>query len=103
MVMGCVVTGCINVQVIEKRDAGGVLDGLNRFFNETSVPKIMYPDQDGAFMKALSKGEISLLDLQGNLHRERGIMFEYCLPQGHYQHGRIERRIWMFCYENFFE
>ena len=95
MVVGCVVTGCINVQVIEKRDTGGVLDGLNRFFNETSVPKIMYPDQDGAFMKALSKGEISLLDLQGNLHRERGIMFEYCLPQGHYQHGRIERRIRM--------
>ena len=95
MVVGCVVTGCINVQVIEKRDTGGVLDGLNRFFNETSVPKIMYPDQDEAFMKALSKGEISLLDLQGNLHRERGIMFEYCLPQGHYQHGRIERRIRM--------
>ena len=95
MVMGCVVTGCINVQVIEKRDAGGVLDGLNRFFNETSVPKIMYPDQDGALMKALSKGEISLLDLQGNLHRERGIMFEYCVPQGHYEHGRIERRIRM--------
>ena len=22
-------------------------------------------------------------------------MFEYCLPQGHYQHGRIERRIRM--------
>ena len=95
MVMGCVVTGCINVQVIEKRDAGGVLDGLNCFFNETSVPKIMYPDKYGALTKALSKGEISLSDLQGNLYKERGFMFEYCVPQGHYEHGRIERRIRM--------
>ena len=93
LVMGCVVTGCVNVQVIEKRNTGGILDGLNRFFNEACVPKIAYPDQDGAMMKALDNGEISLLDLQGNLHKQRGIMFECCLPQGHYQHGRIERRI----------
>ena len=60
---------------------------FNRFFNEACVPKIAYPDQDGAMMKALENGEISLLDLQGNLHKQRGIMFECCLPQGHYQHG----------------
>ena len=95
LVMGCVVTGAVNCQIIEKKDTGAVLDGLNRFFCETSVPKICYPDQDGALMKALSKGEISILDLQGTLHRERGILFETCLPQGHNQHGRIERRIRM--------
>ena len=95
MVMGCVVTGTVNCQIIEKKDTEAVLDGLTRFFCETSVPKICYPDQDGALMKALSEGEISILDLQGRLHRERGILFETCLPQGHYQHGRIERRIKM--------
>ena len=95
LVMGCVVTGAVNCQIIEKKDTGAVLDGLNRFFCETSVPKICYPDQDGALMKALTKGEISVLDLQGTLHKERGILFETCLPQGHYQHGRIERRIKM--------
>ena len=95
MVMGCVVTGAVNCQIIEKKDTEAVLDGLTRFFCETSVPKICYPDQDGALMKALNEGEISILDLQGRLHRERGILFETCLPQGHYQHGRIERRIKM--------
>ena len=95
LVMGCMVTGAVNCQIIEKKDTDAVMDGLNRFFCEVSVPNICYPDQDGALMKALSEGKISILDLQGRLHQERGIMFETCLPQGHYQHGRIERRIKM--------
>ena len=44
-------------------------------------------------MKALEQGEISIQDMQGRLHKERGLYFETCLPQGHYQHGRIERKI----------
>ena len=95
LVMGCVVTGAVNCQIIEKKDTDAVLDGLSRFFCETSVPKICYPDQDGALVKALKEGEIDILDLQSRLHRERGISFETCVSQGHYQHGRIERRIKM--------
>ena len=95
LVMGCSSTGAINCQIIEKKDTGAVLDGLYRFFNETCVPKICYPDQDGALMKALTHGEVSRMDLQGSLHKERGILFETCLPQGHSAHGGIERRIRM--------
>ena len=95
LVVACVVTGAVNCQIIERRDTGAVLDGLNRFFNEVCVPKVCYPDKDGAIMKALREGEIDIQDMQGRLHRERGIYFETCLPQGHYQHGRIERRIRM--------
>ena len=95
LVIGCAVTGAINCQIIEKRDTGAVLDGLNRFFCECSVPKILYPDMDGALMKALTDGQIDIFDLQGTLMRERGLYFQTCLPQGHYSHGRIERRIRM--------
>ena len=93
LVMGCAVTGAVNCQIIEKKSTDFVLDGLNRFFAEVCVPKICYPDKDGAIMKALSEGEMTIQDLQGRLHRERGLFFETCLPQGHYQHGRIERKI----------
>ena len=95
LVMGCAVTGAVNCQIIERKDTGAVLDGLNRFFHEVCVPKICYPDKDGALMKALRDGEVDVQDMQGRLHRERGLYFETCLPQGHYQHGRIERRIRM--------
>ena len=34
MVVACVVTGAVNMQVVEKKDTGAILDGLSRFFNE---------------------------------------------------------------------
>ena len=95
LVMACAVTGTVNCQIIERKDTEAVLDGLNRFFHEICVPKICYPDKDGALMKALQYGEVDVQDMQGRLHRERGLYFEVCLPQGHYQHGRIERKIRM--------
>ena len=95
LVFACVVTGAINCQIIEKRDTTGVLDGFNRFFDEVSVPSIMYPDKDGALMKALGEGRVDLVDLQHTLHAKRGIKFETCLPQQHNAHGRVERRIRM--------
>ena len=69
LVIACVVTGAVNCQIIEKRDTGSVLDGLNRFFHEVCVPKVCYPDKDGAIMKALREGEIDIQDMQGRLHR----------------------------------
>ena len=71
------------------------MDGLTRFFNECSVPKILLPDADGAMMEALRDGVIETSDLEGSLAVEYGIAFETCLPQGHWEHGRVERRIRM--------
>ena len=44
LVFACVATGMVNVQLVEKKDTGAVLDGCSRFFNETCVPKILLPD-----------------------------------------------------------
>ena len=62
---------------------------------EACVPKIMLPDKDGAFLKALSEGEIDVVDLEGVLSRERGIVFRTCSAQDHSAHGRIEAKIKM--------
>ena len=51
MVVACVVTGAVNMQVVEKKDTGAILDGLSRFFNECCAPKVMLPDADGALME----------------------------------------------------
>ena len=53
----------------------------------------MYLDDDGGLTKALRAGEINVVDLSGSLHKQRGILFETCPPQGHSAHGRIERVI----------
>ena len=95
MVVACVVTGAVNVQVVEKKNTGAILDGLSRFMNECCVPKVILPDADGAMMEALRDGVIELADLEGTLAVEYGINFQVCLPQGHWEHGRVERRIRM--------
>ena len=95
MVVACVVTGAVNVRVVEKKNTGAILDGLSRFMNECCVPKVILPDADGAMMEALRDGVIELADLEGTLAVEYGINFQVCLPQGHWEHGRVERRIRM--------
>ena len=93
LVMCCVSTGTVNVQLIEKEDTGGVMSGFNRFFVECSVPKMMFPDQGSQLLKAMQEVEGYVLDLQYQLSEERGILFKTCLPQSHSQHGRVERVI----------
>lgn len=83
----------MNVQLVEGKKTEFVLEGCSRFFNETTVPKIMYPDDDGALCKAINEGEIDIHDLSGRLFRTKGIHFETCPPQGHSSHGRVERVI----------
>ena len=96
LVFGCALTGMINCQMMEgSKDTASVLDAFNRFFHEACVPKICFPDQDGALLKALSEGEIDIFGPDGCISRERGIDFKTCPAQGHNAHGRIERRIRM--------
>ena len=93
LVMCCVSTGTVNVQLIEKEDTGGVMSGFNRFFCEASVPRIMFPDQGSQLLKAAQEMEGAVLDLKYRLSEQRGIIFKTCLPQSHSQHGRVERVI----------
>ena len=93
MVFSCAATGAVNLQLLEGKSTEFILEGCTRFFNETSVPKVLYPDEDGALVKAFREGEINIRDLAGNLHKTKGIDFELCPPQGHSSHGRVERVI----------
>ena len=51
LVFACCATGTVNVQVIEGRDTGFCLDGMNRFFSETTVPKFIFADEEGGLVK----------------------------------------------------
>ena len=95
MVFACCATGTVNCQVIEGKSADFCMDGFNRFFDETSVPQIIYCDEEGGLVKALKYGKVDLMDLSGNLSVQRGIHFITVVPQGHSGHGRIEKRIHM--------
>ena len=94
MVFICVATGALNIQAIEGTDTDHVMSAFNRFFCEATVPKIVFPDQQSSFMKALNEMEGQVYDLQYRLSEERGLTFKTCSPlSGHSSHGKVERVI----------
>ena len=97
LVLGCAGTDTINCQNIEKNNTGTILDGLSRFFNEVCVPKICYPDKDGAIMKSLEQGDISILVMLGRLHMFCNMsvpgLFDYYDPDEARLHRGFSTRI----------
>ena len=93
MVFVCPVTRLTNIQVIEKSDNSGMVDGLTRLSCEVGVPKFVMVDEDSALVKAMQEVEVDLIDTQLQLHTEYGIEFSVCPVSGHNQHGQVERKI----------
>ena len=93
MVFACPVTRIVNLQVIEGKDTGCILEGVTRLACEIGIPKYMLIDGDDAMRKAFSELEIDIRDLKFQLHKEKGIIFDVCPVSGHNQHGQVERVI----------
>ena len=93
MVFVCCATGTVNMQVLEGKNTQACLDGFSGFFCDATVPKIILCDAEGGLMKCLKEGVISLRDLSGNLMKNQSVHFETVVPQGHYQHGKVEKKI----------
>ena len=90
MVAVCVTTKLVNLQVIENKSAGGIIDGFTRFSCEVGVPSIVHIDQDSGFLAAFSDAEVDLVDVQHRLWTQFGISFSTCPVGGHDQHGLVE-------------
>lgn len=89
----CPTSRLVNLQVIEKSDAGGIICGVTRLACEVGLPKFFLVDQHDATMCALANSELDYRDLQLQLHRQFGIIFEHCPVGGHDSHGKVERVI----------
>ena len=84
VVFACAATGMLNVQTMEGgKSVACVLDVLNRFFCESTVPKICYIDKDSALMKVLTEGQMHVVSNDGVVAKQRGITFKTCPAQGH--------------------
>ena len=93
MCVVCPTSRLVNLQVLEKSDAGGIICGLTRLSCEVGMPKYLFCDQDRAIMSALQNAEFNYRDLQMNLHRQKGVIFDLCAVGGHDSHGHVERVI----------
>ena len=60
----CPTTRLVNLQVVEKTDAGGIICGITRLACETGLPKHMFVNQDSAIIAALTNAEVDSRDRQ---------------------------------------
>ena len=95
MVFVCCATGTTNIQVIEGKHTNACLEGITKFLCETTVPKVFLIDEDGGLVKSIKDREINYRDLQRRLIEQKSIHFKTIVPQGHYGHGKVERKIGM--------
>ena len=87
----CPATRNINLQVIEKVDADGIVDAMIRLGCEVGVPKLILCDKQTSIEKMLKEAKTEMRDLQDKLVVEFGIRFSSCPVSGHNFHGQVER------------
>ena len=93
MVFACPSTRLVNLQVIEGKNSGCIIDGITRMSCEIGIPKYLMIDDDDGIQLALRELEVNIRDLKYQLHREKSIIFQVCPVSGHNQHGQVERVI----------
>ena len=89
----CPVTRNVNLQMIEKSDAGGIMDAVTRLSCEVGVPKLVICDKQTSVEKMLKESVIEIKNLQDQLVVEFGIQFTTCPVAGHNFNGQVERCI----------
>ena len=85
----CPTSRLVNLQVIEKTDASGVLCGVTRLVCEVGFPKYFFIDQHSPTMAGFNNVEFDFRDMQLRLHRQHGITFETCSVGGHDTHEQV--------------
>ena len=60
VVFVCPSTGLVNLQVIEGKDAGFILEAVTRLACEMGVPKFLMVDDDSTVHKALRELEVDI-------------------------------------------
>jgi len=93
LAIDCPTSRLVNLQVLEKTDAGGIICGITRLSCEVGLPKYIFCDQDSGIMSALANAQVTLRDLELKLYEENEIVFKTCPVGGHDQNGQVERVI----------
>ena len=93
VVVVCMVTKLVNIQIAESKDIGGISCALTRLGCEIGMPKLFLIDKDSGFMATLREAKVEMLDASLRIYKEHGLRFETCPVAGHNAHGLVERKI----------
>ncbi len=92
LVIVCNLTSAVSLTVLEDLSTDQVVFGLERHAARHGWPVFLLPDKQSSFVK-LEDLRISFRDLQGKLFQSQKIVLDFCTPNNHAEHGRVESRV----------
>ena len=92
LVIVCNLTSAVSLTVLEDLPTDQVMFGLERHAARHGWPVFLLPDKQSSFVK-LEDLRISFRDLQGKLFQSQKIVLDFCTPNNHAEHGRVESRV----------
>ena len=92
LVCVCMVTTAVNVTVVENLKTESIVNAISRHGDQFGYPKYVLPDLQSSF-QTLKDLQFSFRDLQGILHQRKGVILDFCTPQHHASHGKVEIRV----------
>ena len=69
VVMVCMVTKLVNIQIAESKDVGGISCALTRLGCEIGMPKLFLIDKDSGFMATLREAKVDMLDASLKIYK----------------------------------
>ena len=93
IVFCCCSTSAVSIKVMDDYSATSFIMAFTRFACDRGFPRKLLCDEGSQLVKACKEMNFNLQDVQSNLTKLHKVDFQVCPVQGHYMHGKVERKI----------
>ncbi|XP_066928653.1 uncharacterized protein [Clytia hemisphaerica] len=93
VVLCCCSTSAVSIKTMDDYSATSFIMAFTRFACDRGFPKKLLCDEGSQLVKACKEMNLNLRDVQSNLMKLHKVEFQVCPVQGHYMHGKVERKI----------
>ena len=93
VVFCCCSTSAVPIKTMDDYSATSFMMAFTRFACDRGFPKKLLCDEGSQLVKACKEMNLNLRDVQSNLMKRHKVEFQVCPVQGHYMHGKVERKI----------
>ncbi|XP_066927931.1 uncharacterized protein [Clytia hemisphaerica] len=93
VVLSCCSTLSVSIKTTDDYSATSFIMTFTRFACDRGFPKKLLCDEGSQLVKSCKEMNLNLQDVQSNLTKLHKVEYQVCPVQGHYMHGKVERKI----------
>ena len=93
IVFCCCSTSAVSIKTMDDYTATSFILAFTRFSCDRGFPRKLLCDEGSQLVKGCKEMQINLRDIQTKMLKTHKVDFQVCPVQGHYMHGKVERKI----------